>query len=480
MPQPSSDQQRSFHSWRASCLLCLAALLCAAALGIVPTRAAGGTAGANATERLTLSQSVKQGLEVHPRIKAAQAEVRKAQANIGEKRSGFLPSLTAEAGSQDITSLHASGPTDQDYIDQRIDTVSLRLTQTLFSGLTVLNSYQKAKLRVEVMRARRDREEVTLIRDIQTEFLKLLKAKEDIASHRDSIERLKVNLEKARSFHRRQVVPYVRVLQAEVDLADAEQKLSRAKNELYVQRERLRTLLQLDSGRDPEYKGDLENFTYEYDRSLQECLEYAYANRPELASARKSLQMAREELAVQKGKFSPQVQVSGSLIHRNTDFEAKRQTRLGSLDRDQKNNYASVQIQLSWDLFQGGRRYYQHEKAQEEIRRLRYQMQSTRTRIRTEVRSNYSMLREAKSRIRSTKAAVRAAREGYNRAKKRYESEIGTLPELLDAQARLSRAEANQNQALVDYQLAMARLYYAMGKQNPDLRPRALSADSSG
>ena len=90
------------------------------------------------------------------------------------------------------------------------------------------------------------------------------------------------------------------------------------------------------------------------------------------------------------------------------------------------------------------------------------------------------MLREAKSRIRSAKAEIRAAREGYNRAKKRYESEIGTLPELLDAQARLSRAEANRNQALVDYQLAMARLYYAMGKQNPDLRPGALAADSAG
>jgi outer membrane protein TolC len=43
---------------------------------------------------------------------------------------------------------------------------------------------------------------------------------------------------------------------------------------------------------------------------------------------------------------------------------------------------------------------------------------------------------------------------------------LSTIQNLLDAQDRLTRAEANHNQARLDYQRALADLYFAMGARN--------------
>jgi outer membrane protein len=44
--------------------------------------------------------------------------------------------------------------------------------------------------------------------------------------------------------------------------------------------------------------------------------------------------------------------------------------------------------------------------------------------------------------------------------------QVGTIQALLNAQDRLTRADANQNQAMLDYQLALKDLYYSMGVKN--------------
>jgi outer membrane protein TolC len=43
---------------------------------------------------------------------------------------------------------------------------------------------------------------------------------------------------------------------------------------------------------------------------------------------------------------------------------------------------------------------------------------------------------------------------------------VGTIQALIDAQDALTRADANLNKAMRDYQLALADLYYAMGTRS--------------
>lgn len=449
---------------------------------LTPARALGTThiqvqtaeedmAGETKNKTLTLAESIRYGLEHNPRIQAAHFAVQKAAADIGVARSEFLPSLSMSLDYTDLNSITASGPTDIDYIDQDIGLGTFQAVQTLFAGLTVINSYQKAKLGRELSKAQKAQEEMRLILDIQTHFLQYLKAREDVRSLEDKVRRLKVNVKVARSFVEQRMVPYVHVLQAEVDLADARQEFIKAQNTLRTQRVQLNMFLNLPYSIQTVYQGDLKRMSYDFSKMVDTCLERAFENRPEIQVAQKSLAMAAKEVDIAFGQFSPKLQVKSNYYIRDRDYGNPGVDMFGnSYDRDQKNRYWSVGVQVQWPFFEGGRKYYQYTKAKQEVSRLEQQLISTKNQIRTQVRTSYMTMLNAAERIDATQKAIQEAKEGYKRSNKRYLTKLGGLPELLDAQIRLTRAERNHTQALADYQLSLANLYYAMGIRNLSLQ----------
>lgn len=423
---------------------------------------------------LTLSESVRYGLRNNPRIQAAQHSVQKAGSEIGAARSQFLPTMSMSIDYTDLNSISAHGPTDVDYIDQNIALGSLQATQTLFAGLTILNSYQKAKLGKKLAKAQKNQEEMRLVLDIQTHFLKYLKAREDVRSLKDTVRRMKMNVQAARSFYEQDMAPYVQVLQAEVDLADAKQRLSKAKNTVETEKVQLHNFLNLPARKQIQYQGSLNRLDYKFTKEVAKCLKCAFDNRPEITVAKKSLAMAEEEVDIALGQFSPKLQLTSNYYIRDRDYN-KPGTATNAFgqsytyDRDQKNRYWSVGFRLKWSFFEGGRKYYQYTKARQEVARLHKRLLSSNNQVRAQVRTYYMSLLSAAERVDSTGKAIQEAEESYHRSNKRYLTGMGSLPELLDAQIRLTRAEMNHNQARVDYQLSLSRLYYAMGVRNYSL-----------
>ena len=323
------------------------------------------------------------------------------------------------------------------------------------------------KLQKELAQAQKEQQKMELILEIQKSFLKLLKAREDVRSLEEAMERLEVNESSAKAYYEKRMTPYVQVLQASVDLADTRQKLSQAKNQVRVQKVQLNELLGFPADKAVEYKGDLTRQTFHFEKNVQACLACAYDKRPEVLIREKSLEIAGEEEDIAKGQFSPTLSLDLDYYTRDNDFDSKGQSITGEArDRDQKNEYFNVSLRMQWQFGLGGREYYNYQAAGQEKAKLRQQLRQTRDRIDTQVRTSYLSLQESRDRIESTRTGVEAAQEAYARAKKRFGVKMGTIAELLDAQARLTRAEANYTQAVADYQLSLAHLYYAMGQEN--------------
>ncbi len=459
-----------------SAIICFPDRFAFAGNGLMDSHNAKLDASADASPAVsyTLAESIQHGLKANPKIKEAEYEIQKAESAIGEKRGRFFPQLSAQSYSERINSLHSKGPTDEDYVDQRIDLINVRLSQTLFDGFTIFNAYQKAILNKELAQAQKDKEEFQLILDIQKNFLDLLKAREDAKSLKESVSRLEVNKASARAFFEKEMVPYVKVLEAEVDMADARQKLSQAQNTVEIQRERLNVLLGLPAQENIVYRGRLKEGASEFSGTLRSCLDCAYENRPEIRVVRKSLEIARKDEAIAQGELSPRVSVNADYYYRDNDYDEPGVLGDGeTYDRDQRNSYWSGNIQLRWDFGLGGQQFYGIGKYAHEVSRLEQKALSVRNGITSEVRTNFLRIQETRGRIRSTMTALEAARESYARAKKRFELKMGTISELLDNQSRLTRAEANHTQAIADYQISLARLYNAMGKRNYSLKDQS-------
>ncbi|MCF8106050.1 MAG: TolC family protein [Desulfohalobiaceae bacterium] len=421
-------------------------------------------------ESLTLVESVLYGLDNNPNIKAAEFEIKKSASDVGQARSQFLPRLTSSWENRRLESISAEGPTAEEAISQDFSSLAIQVVQPLFAGLSNLNGYQQAKMQKELSRQEKGRRELQLILDIQTNFLKLLKAREDVETLEKTVRRLEVNVESAQAYQRQELVPYYQVLQAEVELADAQQELSQARNSVAKLGFTLNSLLNIPVGSDTRYKGRLADFERDFPYSYEQALGRALNKRPEMQSARLQVDMALEQMDVERGKFFPRLDLVGGYTITDRDFSETGTNIFGEpVERDQFNEYWSVGIRLKWDLFSGGSKIHQYQKVGHELRRMQSKVQDIENQIDNQVRSSHISFQEAKERVLSTRKAVQAAREGFARAEKNLQLGLGTIPELLDAQARLRRAEGNWNKARGDQLLAKARLYYSMGIPNKGL-----------
>ncbi|MDA8403358.1 MAG: TolC family protein, partial [Desulfobacteraceae bacterium] len=364
----------------------------------------------------------------------------------------------------------------------------LRVSQTLFQGLMIFNTYQKAIIAADLARAQKNQTEMDLILDIQTNFLKLLKASEDVRSLQSAVERLEINEKSVKAYYENQMTPYLSVLQSKVDLADAQEQLSQAKNLVETQKVTMNLLLGIPVETPVVYEGEPSLEASDVDIDLARCLDCAYQNRPEVEVAQKSIEMAEKELAIQRGRFSPKVSANYDYIIRNTDYKHPGYDGTGQpYNRDEENTYWMVALQLQWDFNLGGQQFYQQARAKHDMERLIHHRQEVKDQISAQIRTSFLKLQEAKSRIATSRTALDAAEESYARSKKWSQVQMGTIIDLLDIQAKLTRAEANRNIAMSDYRLSLANLYYAMGRRNDGLtepptglvKPAAPSGDSN-
>ena len=86
-----------------------------------------------------------------------------------------------------------------------------------------------------------------------------------------------------------------------------------------------------------------------------------------------------------------------------------------------------------------------------------------------EVKAQLLKINETRKRIKVAQYGLVQAKEAYRVALARYEAQVGTNTDVLDAQAKLSAAEASLTEAQADYLISLSVLYASMGIANPDL-----------
>ena len=423
-----------------------------------------------AGESFTLVSAVRYGLDHKPALKAAGLEVDKAASSIKSAAGSFMPQLTAGVSYSRLYSVSAEGPTDVDYIDQGTTTASLRLSQTIFAGFRYLNSYERARLEKSYAEIQLDLQRLATIYEIQSRFILLLKVRHEVKAYAGAVLRGRSSLEAAQAYYDKNLIPYADVLQAEVDLEEAVQYHIRSTHEVEKARLGLNLSLGLPLSEKALFTGNLSRLPLEPGYTLEAALATAKTRRLELGALKKLGAMANRDEKIAKGQYYPQVGVDLSYIDYFRDYEDPALMYGMPYDRDQGNVYWMASINLQWHLFDGGTSYHNMKKYQIEQQRLQRQAEAVELEIGAQVRDAYIDIENARQRILSARKGRVAAREFFKREQERLRIGVGIMPRLLDAQARLARAEANLNQAYGDCQLSRAALFAAIGESPHDLR----------
>jgi outer membrane protein len=417
-------------------LLCLLPDLCAAA----------------SVENYTMPEAVQRALSENFAIVSAQASLAGSESARGNALSAFGPSLSA-----------GYTVNRQEHVADDAYSWRISLNQNLFAGFATLASYQKAALQRDNAEAALTQARLSLILQVQQNFLLYLKAEENVRSAQDAYNRLAEQLKVTRSFYEVGLRPRVEVLQAEVNVSEAEDLLLQNHNTVETQRARLNTLLNIPLDKEVRYAGDLRHIPFE--KSLEQCLKEAGEKRPDLIIARKSVDIARRDQSITRGAFLPELSASASWGSTGDDWKAA-----GSSQTPRNYSSWSLGLTASISLFESGRDYFNLQRGSHNISKMLADEAQLRQEVIYEVQSRLLDLDNAQKRIAVARKGLEQAAEAYRVAAARYKSQVGTSIDVLDAQARLTDAEASLTNAQGDYLSALAALYAAIGTEQSDLR----------
>ena len=422
-----------------------------------------------AVEVFSLENSIEYGLTHSPALEGGKIKINQAGMDIKAERGRFLPSVTTNYSYNQLFSEYASGLADRDYLDQKNNTASIKISQALFAGFENKNRFDRAKLSKEYQKAQLAIQKLDLAYQIKVVFFELLKTRYDLSSIDQRIKRLESDLQGARAFSNNRIAPYVYVLQAEADLEGAKQELWQTQTAVYKHSARLKSLLGITRSRDlVEFNDDFEVPVEGLGKDLDYCLDKALLTRPEIRLLNLQSGMAKKDANIAKSRYYPRVNLDLGLSDVDKKYDYTATT---TVDNESHYTYWNAGVTVQINLFDGGTAHYNKRRYLLEINRLKTERNQLKMEIEEEVAVALHSFQEAQKRLVSVEKALIASQESYDRQKKRFHASIGTISEVLDAQAMLVRSESTKSQTMLDCQIFMAQLFHAMGMEQISFEP---------
>lgn len=254
------------------------------------------------------------------------------------------------------------------------------------------------------------------------------------------------------------VVPQFNVLRAEVELANANPPLIKARNYYRIAKQRLVKEMGFDLPKTVaedvplQLSGQLSQEPYAIE--LSNALVQALEQRTELASLRKVELLRKEGIKTAKSTYYPNLQAFAGYGVRNRNY---------TTDFSAEVHGWEVGAQARWDLFDGMLTPGKVREAKAQQARAIVDLDDAMRSIELEVRVAYSTFVEASEVLASLVKVKEQAVEALRLANSRYDAGTGTQLEVLSAQTALTDARTTYVRALRDYSVARSRLERAIG-----------------
>ena len=323
------------------------------------------------------------------------------------------------------------------------------LSLPLYAGGKLEGQIEQAKLDLKVaeldVAAAKQQLKLTVI----TNYLTVLKYRNEVRINQETTNNYVEHLKQVNDKYDLGMVAKTDVLSSQVDLAKAQDDLIKAQNNYTNAVAALNNDLRLPHTTEITLK---DEFNFEkYPRTLEECLQYAKANRPELAQYEAKITKARYGVDIAKSGRRPNVSLTAEQDWYDSHFPGAN-----------NSNWALI-LTTTINVFDNGLTNSQVEQARHDVDMVTDQAEQQRDTIMLNVRQYYLSMLEAEKRIDSNKVSVAQAAENLMIQKVRYEVGVGTNLDLRDAVLSLDSAKKDYIQALYDFNTNKANLEQAMG-----------------
>jgi len=401
---------------------------------------------------LTISEGLRLATDNNRLIKIASLNKNIASSDILIARAKLLPSINASLRQTYLT--HQPGAMfgqdrDRVFISQKEYLFyGINLYQTLYDFGANISRYEASKTFLDVTNLDIARIRNLVALDFINTYFDLLETEKMMEVAEKEVERFESHLKVAQSLYAEGTITKNDLLQAEVMLSDAKQRLLTMKNRKAIDISRINTILARPINE------DLQVVDVPMDISqgveLEKAWEMAEKQRREVKIFDHELKIIDLEEKAVKSEYYPKLFAQGGYNFTENRYQFP------------EGNW-SVILGIDLNLFSGGstkaevsKVLYRREQLLEEKRKLMDD-------IKLEVEKSYLDLKNALEKILVTKGAANQAEENLRINKIKYEEGIGTSTDVIDAITLLTLAETNYCRALYELRRAQAELRYATG-----------------
>lgn len=400
----------------------------------------------------TIEKAISVAMEHSPVIKIAQENWRRAGGSLREARGSTGPSLGVGVSYQRFDKVEEANLGPESIKIGTIDAKHAKATlsqpvdvsRLLGAGLDAA-SWQEKAARFDLDATRQE-----LALNVRASYLNVLLAREQEKVASESASRLQEYLRLAKVRFDAGSVPKFDVLRAETELANAEQSLISAQNDIVIVELIFANVLGVKLESSPQLKRPevVEKPIPEVESLVQKGLR----TRPEAKSNEAILEAAKSGVHIARRGLKPTMRL-------DFNYNWNGSTTIFS----PRSLTADAMASLNIPIFDNGVTKGRIEQAEASVSSAQAAKEQTDLRIRLEVEQSYTSITNARKRLSAALLNLEQSTESRRLAQVRYESGVGTAVEVTDAEVALTLAQTNLVSARYDLLLSYAKLARAVG-----------------
>jgi outer membrane protein TolC len=411
--------------------------------------------------KLSVEDSIKLTLAHNKMLQQTMEEREAARGGVISSRSAYLPSVSATGQYQRLDEVSSfeiqtdEGTQELQLGDVDNYSVALTVTQPIFAGGAISARVRAARL----MSLYADQTIRAATQDViyaaQSAYYDLLLSQHLVQINEDDVRMAKAHLENVEKRRAGGVVSDFDVLRAQVELSNYEASLLRARNAINVARANLIKIMGISQESDFVLADEFVFTPVKI--SMDEAVEAAFTNRPDLYSQEIQIRQQREQLQIARSRYLP------TLNGYFTNTWAKPDPKSFASPTIEWGDTWQAGFQSTWPIFDGFQREGAIVQEKARLRQAELGLVNIEETALYELTQTLLGMQNAEEFVLSQQLNLKRATEGLRLAKVGSEQGINTQVELIDALAALTTARVNYYESIYRHVEAKLAVRRAMG-----------------
>ncbi|WP_457640852.1 TolC family protein [Persephonella sp.] len=397
---------------------------------------------------LTIDEAVNKALENNLELKQYKQEIKISTIQLKEDKNLWFPQFFVNYSytflkDTPYTKIPPSTvlpfPFSFKQMNKNFYNFEMGLNYPVFTGFARPSKVKISKISIKANKEIYNEQKINITSEVKKAYLDVLMTQAILETYKKQYEAVKSHLLRAEEFYKEGLITKVEVLQSKVKLSQIEMKIKKAEGDLKIAKSNLNMLLNEKLEKD--FKVEPVNIEIPENLDFHKLADTAVKNRNIIKALNYRKKGLKYVEKIERSKFYPKIIAQGKY------FYSDQYPYL-----DPKGNIAvSVAINLQ---FQGIKPYYAILKTKQQRKKLKYQIEELKNKIRLQVKAAYENFEVAKKNLKVAESSLIEAEEYYRMVVEQYKNQLASTTDVLDAEAALT--SARKGKVISYYQLLKA------------------------